>query len=333
MLPRGARSFEVTVNLAIGKEEAHCSRNKVYAEDRAHPSSTWETGQPARYQVCLIYAMPWERTMETMTKFEVRNNMVCKSNAIWSPMSRTMGTTSTTADHQEKAARDPKMTTYLNQGVKAKMRETTPSDTCSVICSDTSRDQAQALEALGHGRCLLCTDKGEESAWTNCISWSHLWEQEWREPCPMALKQTRSDSQVHLWSRTYCLKRNSPARTEHCHCGGWDDQPILWDRSVKRQCSLSTHDPEWFRNGLENSTHQCEGTVDASSGPQRHQVHLPVHRRNGSRPSHQRPWSQSLTTDSRRPQTHRRLVCPGLAQMWLLSMSIRELLVVHAKHF
>ena len=37
MLPKEARSFEVTVNLAVGKEKARCWRNEVYAEDRAHP--------------------------------------------------------------------------------------------------------------------------------------------------------------------------------------------------------------------------------------------------------------------------------------------------------
>ena len=37
MLPKGARSFEVTINLAFGKEKARCWRNDVYAEDRAHP--------------------------------------------------------------------------------------------------------------------------------------------------------------------------------------------------------------------------------------------------------------------------------------------------------
>ena len=37
MLPKGARSFEVTVNLAVGKEKARCWRNEVYAEDSAHP--------------------------------------------------------------------------------------------------------------------------------------------------------------------------------------------------------------------------------------------------------------------------------------------------------
>ena len=37
MLPKGARSFEVTVNLAVGKEKAKCWRNEVYAQERAHP--------------------------------------------------------------------------------------------------------------------------------------------------------------------------------------------------------------------------------------------------------------------------------------------------------
>ena len=37
MLPKGARSFEVTVNLAVGKEKTKRWRNEVYAEDRAHP--------------------------------------------------------------------------------------------------------------------------------------------------------------------------------------------------------------------------------------------------------------------------------------------------------
>ena len=32
MLPKGARSFEVTVNLAVGKEKAKCWRNEVYAQ-------------------------------------------------------------------------------------------------------------------------------------------------------------------------------------------------------------------------------------------------------------------------------------------------------------
>ena len=57
MLPIGAHSFEVTVNLAVGKEKARCWRDEVYAEDRAHPllplgrlanlldtKLTWENG-------------------------------------------------------------------------------------------------------------------------------------------------------------------------------------------------------------------------------------------------------------------------------------------------
>ena len=37
MLPKGARSLEVTVNLAVGKEKAKGWRNEVYAQERAHP--------------------------------------------------------------------------------------------------------------------------------------------------------------------------------------------------------------------------------------------------------------------------------------------------------
>ena len=29
-------------------------------------------------------------------------------------------------------------------------------------------------QVVGRGRCLLCTNKGEESTRTNCISWNHL---------------------------------------------------------------------------------------------------------------------------------------------------------------
>ena len=54
----GAHSFDVTVNLAVGKEKARCWRNEVHAEDRAHPllplgrlanlldtKFVWESGQ------------------------------------------------------------------------------------------------------------------------------------------------------------------------------------------------------------------------------------------------------------------------------------------------
>ena len=43
MLPKGARSFEVTVNLAVGKEKAKFHwvetnwRNEVYVQEHAHP--------------------------------------------------------------------------------------------------------------------------------------------------------------------------------------------------------------------------------------------------------------------------------------------------------
>ena len=37
MLPKGAKSFEVTVNLAVGKEKAKRWRSEVHAQERAHP--------------------------------------------------------------------------------------------------------------------------------------------------------------------------------------------------------------------------------------------------------------------------------------------------------
>ena len=119
MLPKGARSFGVTVNLAIGKEKARCWRNEVYAEDRVHPllplgrlanlldtkildtKFVWENGE-AMMQ-CRDKGQ-WCR----MTKFEIRNNMayadmICKSNAIRSVAQGLMGPTSQTSDNVQLA--------------------------------------------------------------------------------------------------------------------------------------------------------------------------------------------------------------------------------------
>ena len=67
-----------------------------------------------------------------MTKFEIRNKMAYASQmqfevlrrALWAQQAQPQ----TTFDWKfwEKAAKDPKTTAYLNHGVKAKMRETTP---------------------------------------------------------------------------------------------------------------------------------------------------------------------------------------------------------------
>ena len=78
MLPRGARSFEVAVNLAVGRE-ARCWRSEVYAEDRAHPllplgrlpnvldaKFVWENGQAAMQ--CRD-----KGNWKTMMQFEVRS--------------------------------------------------------------------------------------------------------------------------------------------------------------------------------------------------------------------------------------------------------------------
>ena len=87
MLPRGARSFEVTVNLliAVATEKARCWRNEVCAEDQAHPllplgrlanlldtKFIWENGQALMH--CRDRGQ-WK----TMTKFEVCNNMAYAS--------------------------------------------------------------------------------------------------------------------------------------------------------------------------------------------------------------------------------------------------------------
>ena len=54
MLPKGARSFEVTVNLAVGKEKAKCWRNEVYAQERSTPiASTRQTNESIGHEVCM----------------------------------------------------------------------------------------------------------------------------------------------------------------------------------------------------------------------------------------------------------------------------------------
>ena len=82
MLPKGARSFEVTVNLAVGKEKARCWRNEVYAEDRAHPllplgrlanlldtKFVWEIAHVIVLQVKLEQFCP---SRESLVKFHQR---------------------------------------------------------------------------------------------------------------------------------------------------------------------------------------------------------------------------------------------------------------------
>ena len=85
MLPKGARSFEVTVNLAVGKEKAKCWRNEVNAQERAH--SLLPLGRLTNLldtQVCMGrwysgYAMQRQGEWSTMTKCEIRNNMAYAS--------------------------------------------------------------------------------------------------------------------------------------------------------------------------------------------------------------------------------------------------------------
>ena len=135
---KGARSFEVTVNLAVGKEKARCWRNEVYAEDRAHPllplgrlanlldtKFVWEDGTA-------VMQCRDKGKWRTMTKFEIRNNMAYASHMQFEVLRRALwvqqAQPQTVFNWQfwERAAQDPKMTSYLSHGVKAKMCETTP---------------------------------------------------------------------------------------------------------------------------------------------------------------------------------------------------------------
>ena len=129
---------EVTVNLAVGKEKAKCWRNEVCAQERAHPllplgrltnlldtKFVWEDGTAAMQ--CRDKGR-WR----TMTKFEIRNNMAYASQMQFEVLRRALWVQQAYPDtifnwqFWEKAAQDPKMSSYLSHGVKAKMCETTP---------------------------------------------------------------------------------------------------------------------------------------------------------------------------------------------------------------
>ena len=136
MLPKGARSSEVTVNLAVGQEKAKCWRNEVYAEDRAHPllplgrlanlldtKFVWENGEA-------VMQCRDKGKWHTVTKFEIRTAYVSQMQfkvlrrALWAQQARPQSVFNW--QFWEKAAHDPKMTAHLNHGVKVKMCETTP---------------------------------------------------------------------------------------------------------------------------------------------------------------------------------------------------------------
>ena len=110
MLPKGARSFEVTVNLAVGKEKAKCWRNEVYAEDRAHPrlplgrlanlldtKFVWENGEA-------VVQRRDKGKWRTMTKPEIRNDMAYASQMQFDVLRSIMGPTSQTPDCVQPAA-------------------------------------------------------------------------------------------------------------------------------------------------------------------------------------------------------------------------------------
>ena len=77
MLLKGARSFEVTVNLAVRKEKARCWRNEAYAEGRAHP--LLPLGRLANLLDTKFIWENGEALMQCRAKFEIRNNMAYAS--------------------------------------------------------------------------------------------------------------------------------------------------------------------------------------------------------------------------------------------------------------
>ena len=110
----------------------------MYAEGRAHPllplgrlanlldtKLIWENGEA-------LMQCRDKGHWRTMTKFEIRKNMAYASQmqfevlrrALWDQQAQPQ----TVFDWKfwERAARDPKMTAFFNQSVKAKMCEATP---------------------------------------------------------------------------------------------------------------------------------------------------------------------------------------------------------------
>ena len=138
MLPKGARSFEVTIRIAVGKDQARCWRNEICAEDKVQllfPLGKlanlldlkfyWEAG--AAYMQCKDKGQ-WK----TMTQFEVRNNLAYASHSQSEILRRVLWVQQSNPEVQfncafwKKAAQDPKMTSYLQKGILAKACEVTP---------------------------------------------------------------------------------------------------------------------------------------------------------------------------------------------------------------
>ena len=198
MLPKEARSFEVTVNLAVGKEKAKCWRNEVYAQERAHPLLPL-----GRLTNLLDTKFVWEDGTAVMQcNAETRGNGAqwrsLRSGTIWLTQARCslkcyaelygfskLIQTQSSIGSSERAAHDPKMTSYLSHGVKAKMCETTPfvnSVGTQYIASraqiekacDSLRQQGSSVKkAIGLANVDLCTPAAETQSkhikWTTTV--------------------------------------------------------------------------------------------------------------------------------------------------------------------
>ena len=85
MLPKGARSFEITVNLAVGQEKHGVSATRSMLKTEHIPllplgslanlldtKFIWENGEA-------LMQCRHNKQWRTMTKIEIRNNMACAS--------------------------------------------------------------------------------------------------------------------------------------------------------------------------------------------------------------------------------------------------------------
>ena len=138
MLPKGAKSFEVTINLAVGKDQARCWRNEIYAEDKVQP--LLPLGRLANLLDLKFYREGGAAYMQckdkgqwkTMTQFEVRNNLAYASHSQFEILRRALWVQQSNPDVQfnwafwKKVAQDPKMTSYLQKGILAKTCEVEP---------------------------------------------------------------------------------------------------------------------------------------------------------------------------------------------------------------
>ena len=204
------------MNLAVGKEKAKCWRNEVYAQERAHPllplgrltnlldtKFVWEDGTA-------VMQCRDKGKWRTMTKFEILNNMAYASQMQFEVLRRALWVEQPHPDtifnwqFWERAAHDPKMTSSLTHGVKAKMCETTPF--VNSVGTQYIASRAQIEQACGslrqHGSSVTKTiglskvDLCDSTAWT--------------ESTPCAMVQALTVPPTATWSTMVMYTQPDP---------------------------------------------------------------------------------------------------------------------------